>query len=125
VPARSPQEVDELFTAAMNSGDLESALALFEEDGSFATEQGEVVSGKDALRQVLGGFFAMQPQLDLQIEKVILAGDIAVNYGTWTLKAAGPEGPREMSGRGVAVVRQQPDGAWLYVVDDPWADRVA
>lgn len=125
MPARSPKEVDDLFAQAMNAGDLEAALALFEEDGSFANEQGQVVSGKAALREALGGFFAMQPQLDLQIKKVILAGDIAVNSGAWTLKATGPDGPVEMSGRGVAVVRRQPNGDWLYVVDDPWADRRA
>ncbi|HEX5939230.1 MAG TPA: nuclear transport factor 2 family protein, partial [Dehalococcoidia bacterium] len=90
MPARSPKEVDDLFAQAMNAGDLEGALALFEDEGSFATQQGEVVSGKDALREALGGFFAMQPQLDLQIKKVILAGDIAVNSGAWTLKATGP-----------------------------------
>ena len=125
MPALKPEEVDELFTRAMNAGDLEAALALWAEDGSFANELGEVVTGKDALRQTLRDFFALQPQLDLQIKKVIQSGDVALTSGTWTLIGNSPEGPVEMSGTGVAVMRRQPDGSWLYAVDAPWADRFA
>jgi uncharacterized protein (TIGR02246 family) len=123
--ARRPEEVDELFTKAMNAGDLEAALALWADDGSFVDEQGEVISGKEALRSTLAGFFALQPQLDLRVKKVIGAGDIAVTMGTWSMRATGPDGPVEMSGSGIAVMRRCPDGSWLYAVDAPWADRFA
>jgi uncharacterized protein (TIGR02246 family) len=79
--ARSPEEVDKLFVEAMNAGNLEAALALFEDDGSFATEQGEVLHGKSAFRPVMEGFFALQPRLDLQIKRVVRSGDTAVTYG--------------------------------------------
>ena len=54
---------------------------------------------------------------------MVKSGDTAVTYGAWTLTGTSPDGPIEMSGKGVAVLRRQPDGNWLYVVDDPWADQ--
>jgi ketosteroid isomerase-like protein len=51
----------------------------------------------------------------VETEKVILAGDIALTHSRWSMTTPSP-----MGGRAVEVARRQPDGTWLYVIDDPF-----
>jgi hypothetical protein len=53
MPANSPQEVDELIAKALSSGDLETALSLYEDDAVFippGAPATEPVRGKEVLR---------------------------------------------------------------------------
>ena len=43
--------------------------------------------------------------------------ELAATYGVWTMKAGG----QELWGKTIEVVRRQPDGNWLFVIDDPFA----
>jgi len=52
------------------------------------------------------------------------SGDIALLQGSWTISGAtGPDGETfELGSRTAEVVRQQPDGSWLYVADHAFAN---
>ena len=57
-------------------------------------------------------------QIDLKVEKTVRSGEeLAATYGVWTMKA----GEQDLSGKTIEVVRRQPDGTWLFVIDDPFA----
>ena len=59
-----------------------------------------------------------KPQIDLKVERTVRSGkDLAATYGVWAMKT----GDQEMSGKTIEVVRRQPDGSWLFVIDDPFA----
>ncbi len=78
------------------------------------------VTGLDALRDAFNGFLAMSPELTVNAEKTLLSGDTALVIGNWTLKARDAEGNDiETGGRYADVVRRQPDGTWLFVIDNP------
>jgi ketosteroid isomerase-like protein len=75
-----------------------------------------------AFAEVAAGYFAMNPTIELTTKGVLDAGDIVVAYSDWTLTATNEDGsPLEMAGDSTVVLRRQPDGALLCVVDDPWS----
>jgi ketosteroid isomerase-like protein len=121
--ASTPEDTSRLIGEAITSGDMDAALSLYEPDATFAMPTGfgeGSVTGADGLREALSGFLAMSPQLQVNAEKTLLAGDTALVIGHWTLKGRDPEGNDvDATGRYADVVRRQPDGSWLFVIDNP------
>jgi uncharacterized protein (TIGR02246 family) len=126
MPARKPEECDLLLAEAQQRGDLEAAVALYEPNASFVLDSGEVVTGRAAIREVLKEWFALDDSHFTTKIKAIQSGDgnLALLRGTWSATTKGPDGkPVTVSGNNVEVVRRQPDGTWLFVIDNPhWAD---
>ncbi len=114
MPARNPEDVGRLIVEAINSGDLKAALAMYEPEAASPDEQGEVSSGIDSRHRSMASVIAMKPDLNVEVEKVILAGDIALVYSRWSMSKPDPA-----SGRTVGVARRQSDGTWRFVIDDP------
>ncbi|MCU1266702.1 MAG: ketosteroid isomerase-like enzyme [Acidobacteria bacterium] len=118
--ASSPEEVHELFTRYFSAGDLEALMSLYEPGATMLPRPGPAVTGAAGIRDVMTGFFSLKPQLDLKLKKAVHAGDIALLFSVWTLKGTDPAGGAvEMAGVTSDVVRRQPDGTWLFVIDIP------
>jgi ketosteroid isomerase-like protein len=121
--ANSPEDISRLIGEAITSGDMDAALSLYEPEATFAMPTGfgeGSVTGLDGLREALGGFLAMSPELKVNAEKTLLSGDTALVIGNWTLKGRDAEGNDvDARGRYADVVRRQPDGSWLFVIDNP------
>ena len=123
MPARTPEEVVLQIIQALNTGDVEAALALYEPGATFVPEPGKAVTGVDAIRDVLNGFLALKPQMTIQVHQVVEAADLALVCSRWTLKGTDPDGsPVELAGLGADIVRRQEHGTWRFVVDNPFAD---
>jgi uncharacterized protein (TIGR02246 family) len=121
--ADSPEQVIELFSAAMNDGAVDAAIALYEPAATFLPRPGETVTGLDAIRGALEQFAALKPQLRGRITKVSTAGDVALVHNRWELAGTGPDGSSvEMHGHSSDVVRRAPDGGWRILIDDPWGN---
>ena len=121
MPARTPDEVPRLFARAFAAHDLESLVALYEPQAALVPQPGELVAGTEAIREALSAFLATEPAFDLEVKKVFRAGDVALAFADWSLTGTGPEGETiSMSGQSSDVVRQQPDGSWLFVIDNPY-----
>jgi ketosteroid isomerase-like protein len=121
MPAHKPEELDVLFANAINTGDLDAAIKLYEPGASLMPEPGAVVSGTKAVREALGGFLAMKPRITLDARKLAEAGGIALTTSKWVLEGTGPDGkPMKMEGQSAEVARRQPDGTWLFVIDNPY-----
>jgi uncharacterized protein (TIGR02246 family) len=117
----TPSQVIEAFAASLNSGDLQGALALYEPGAAFEPEPGRRVHGLAAIGEALTGFFAIEPRISGEIQKVIEAGDVALVVNRWSLRGTDPGGqPIEMGGVSSDVMRRQPDGTWKIAIDDPW-----
>ena len=120
MPARRPEEADLLIGEAINAGDLDAAVALYEPEASFVPARGQVITGTEAIREVMTGFIAMKPKLTIQVPKVVQVGDIALLYSEWSVTGTGPDGSAiNLTGKGREVVRRQPDGTWRFIIDDP------
>lgn len=121
MPAHTPEEAPRLFAAAFGARDLGAALALYEPEATLIPQPGQVVTGTEAIREALSGLFALEPEFDLEVNKTFQVGDIALLFSDWTLSATDPDGQAiEMGGRTADVVRRQPDGSWLLVIDNPY-----
>ncbi len=95
--------------------------ALYEPDATLIPQPGEVFTGTEAIREALSQILAMKPKFDLQFKKAFQAGDIALLISDWTLSASDPDGNAiEMYGRTAGVARCQPDGSWLFAIDNPY-----
>jgi ketosteroid isomerase-like protein len=121
MPARTPEELDVLFANAINASDIEAVIKLYEPGACLMPEPGEVASGTGAIRLALGGFLAMKPRIKLDVKKLAEAGDLALTTSKWVLEGIGADGkPARMEGQSAEVARRQPDGTWLFVIDNPY-----
>jgi uncharacterized protein (TIGR02246 family) len=118
--AADPEQLGRVFAERANARDLDGMLVLYEDSATFLGPDGERASGRDAIRERLEGLLAMKPQITLTSSKMVVAGDIALMSNRWRMTLAG--GGNEQAGfDGVSteVARRQPDGGWLYVIDNP------
>lgn len=62
----------------------------------------------------------MKPQIKLDVKKLAETGGIALTTSKWVLEGTGPDGkPVKIEGQSAEVSRRQPDGTWLFVIDNP------
>jgi uncharacterized protein (TIGR02246 family) len=119
--ADRPEQVIELFATALNSRDVDGAIALYEPEATFAPRPGEEVNGLQEIRDALEQFAALEPLLRGEITKVFTAGGVALVQNRWQLEGTQPDGsPIEMRGHSADVLRRAPDGSWRILIDDPW-----
>ena len=115
----SPEQLHRVFQEAFNRHDLESIVALYEPGAVLAGVNGPV-QGTDAIREQYRGALARHASIDLQTLGVNLAGNLAMLHGKWILHETGPDGRQvRREGRNTETARQQPDGRWLFVIDNP------
>ena len=122
---RNPLEAVAQFINAMNNGDLETALTVYEPGASLVVKPGVVATGTVALREALAGFVALKPTLTTESQQVMEAGDVALYCSRWRLRGTDPAGnPVHMGGRSSDVLRRQSDGNWLIALDNPWGTDI-
>ena len=118
MPANKPEELMVLLGQALNSGDLEAAVALYDPEACVVPEPGTMVKGTAAIRETLTGFLSMKPTITAPPSQVIQTGELAAVFNSWSLEGTGPDGSSvSLSGNSAEVVRQQSDGTWRYVID--------
>lgn len=114
-----PEQLHIKFQDAFNRHDLDAIVALYE-PGAVLVSAGGSVQGTEAIRDLYRAVFATRPTIDLRTLAVNRTGDLAMLHGTWRLNGIGADGgetPRE--GRNTEAARLQPDGRWLFVIDNP------
>ena len=117
----TPVQVLESIVTGINTGDLDSLMPLYEREAAFATEPGTLAPGTPGVRGALSGFIAMNGTLDLEVTRVLEAGDLALVIGVWSFDGTSPDGdPVRLEAQNADVLRRQPDGTWRFVIDNPW-----
>ncbi|MFD2205847.1 YybH family protein [Kiloniella antarctica] len=111
--------------SAVGAGDMEEVLATFEPNGVLVGQPGMPAMGTPALREAFAQFMAINPKITVTNHDVIQTGDIALHSSTWTMSGKTPDGSLiEQNGFSVVVLRKQPDGRWLMVIDNPFGDHL-
>jgi len=124
MPATDPEQMHGLFEQAFNAGDLEALMGLYEPDAALIPQPGAVAEGTAAIRDALRWFLDRGGRITLDTKLVLRVGDLAFLSNRWSLSGATmPDGsPAELGAMTAEVARLQPDGAWLYVIDNAWGD---
>ncbi|MGH8775239.1 MAG: YybH family protein [Jiangellaceae bacterium] len=108
-PAREPEDLSRFFVERANAGDVDGLVALFEPDAVLAFPAGEITTGSAAIRAVFTEMVASRPTFRPGGEQPALrCGDVALTS------------TRSQDGGATAeVARRQPDGTWLWAIDQP------
>ncbi|MFN0192034.1 MAG: YybH family protein [Aestuariivirga sp.] len=111
--------------AAVSAQDIEGVLATYEPGAVLVGQPGKPAMGTPALREAFKYFLALEPKIAITNQEVHQAGDIALHSYTWKMSGKAPDGTAvEQSGLSVIVLRKQPDGRWLMVIDNPFGDHL-
>lgn len=117
------QATIDAMTNAFASGDIDRIMTTYEPGAVVVGEPGAPVTGSSALRAMFASFVAVNPKFVFLDHEIIEAGDLALHFNTWRMTGTAPDGtPVEQGGLSVVVLRRQPDGRWLMVIDDPYGD---
>ena len=120
MPARTPDELNGLFAAAVNAGDLEALVDLYE-PGASLCRPGQMITGRAAIRDTLRAILDRKPQLTVTPKPTVYAGDLALTASHWSMTGTAPDGARfTRHGISAEVARLQPDGTWRLVIDNPF-----
>lgn len=116
----TPEALMAAFADRLNAGDLDGLVALYEPDAVFEAQPGVVAHGHAAIRDALGQLLTLGPTISAETVQVLTGGDVALVVNEWTMTGTAPDGEAvHQGGRSADVVRRQPDGRWLVVVDKP------
>jgi uncharacterized protein (TIGR02246 family) len=118
----TPEQVLNSVVEGINTGNLDSLMMLYETDACFASQPGQLAKSPETIRQSLRSFIDMKNgKLDLKVKRVLQTSDLALVTSEWSVSGTGPDGkPVNMAAKSADVLRQQADGTWRFVIDNPW-----
>ena len=108
------------LSRALERGDAAAMADQYVEDATLVPPNGRMVTGRDA---ILAFWTPRNPDFrtlahSLTTDRLEVAGEVAVEVGTWRQKGQlRDEAARESAGRYLVVWRRQPDGSWKMQFD--------
>ena len=106
-PAAEPNDLERYFVERANAGDVDGLVALYETNAVIDPGGGRLAVGHEEIRALLTDFLADSPQLGPSDQApALISGDIALTSSRLSDGDVTAE-----------VARRQPDGNWLWVVD--------
>lgn len=121
-PIMTPEEMHGRFGKVANLGDAELLLSLYEPGATIAPPPGSASAQGEPAPEHIAKLIAMRPRFTrVTTTKVFQANGIALLCSDWEAVLTDPDGNEiPMQGKGTEVLRRQPDGTWLCVIDNPW-----
>jgi ketosteroid isomerase-like protein len=108
--AMKPEDLTRLFVERANAKDAEGLSLLYEQDAVMAYPPGQQTVGRAAIRELWAEALPHMPDFEPeQPLPTLISGDLALTSTP----------PKDGAGARAQVVRRQPDGSWLRVLDQP------
>jgi uncharacterized protein (TIGR02246 family) len=104
------------WEAALNAADTDAIVDFYTSDARLLPPNGEMSSGKDAVRAVFGGMIEAGIGGDLTSIDAVVVGDIGYNVGTYTLTSGDALVDR---GKFIETWSRGSDGQWR-IANDIW-----
>lgn len=106
-PAYDPNDLEKYFVNRANAGDVEGLVALYEADATIADGKTVLAVGLDQIREFFAAFLKDCPQFDQSNQaEALCSTDLALTSSHTSNGDITAE-----------IARRQPDGTWLWVVD--------
>jgi uncharacterized protein (TIGR02246 family) len=108
--ALKPEDLTRLFVERANAADAAGLAALYEPDAVMAYPPGGQTVGREAIQALWEKVLAKAPHFEPEAPlPTLISGDIALTSTP----------PKDGAGARAQVVRRQPDGTWLRLLDQP------
>jgi ketosteroid isomerase-like protein len=107
--AARPEDLSRFVVERLNAGDVEGLVALYEPDAVLSLPNGQVATGSSEIRKAYEHLVANKPAFAPGHQLATLR-----NGGLALTSVRLVDG-----GVTVEVARRQPDGTWLWVIDQP------
>jgi uncharacterized protein (TIGR02246 family) len=108
--ALEPEDLTRLFVERANAKDAAGIAELYEPEAVMAYPPGQVTVGRDAIRSFWEQALPHVPRFELETPlPTLISGDLALTSTP----------PKDGTGARAQVVRRQPDGSWLRLIDQP------
>ena len=108
-PAQNPEDLARFFVIRANAGDFDGLAALYETDAILVGPQKQLLKGKETIRNFYAGLLKDRPTFQPGDQRpAVRNGNIALTSSRLTNGNVTAE-----------VARQQPDGSWLWIIDQP------
>ncbi len=105
--AKEPNDLEKFFVERANAGDVEGLIALYEADATLTCGDGVEVVGTDQIRKFFTNYLMTRPKLSPSMQAPALcSGNIALTSSRHSNGDVSAE-----------IARRQPDGNWLWAVD--------
>ena len=106
--AAQPGDLSRFFLERANAGDVEGLVELYEPGAVVAFPAGQVSTGHEEIRQAYRKLLSEVSAFSAVPQPVLQNGDLALT------SARLPDG-----GATAEIARRQPDGTWLWAIDQP------
>jgi ketosteroid isomerase-like protein len=113
--AETPEQVATLFTKCLQTADLDGLVSLYEPNVHVVAAPGVLLVGTVAIRDALRQMIDSGVRIGLEPRNIRRVDDLALVSNTATLTAATP-----VTSTTTQILRRQPDGGWLHILDDPF-----
>ena len=105
--AKEPNDLEKFFVERANARDVEGLVALYEEDATLDCGDGDLIVGIDQIREFFEEYLKSSPRLAASVQAPALcSGNLALTSSRHSNGDVSAE-----------IARRQPDGNWLWSVD--------
>jgi ketosteroid isomerase-like protein len=116
--AARPAEAVELVSLTVSGGDLEAALAQYEDGAVLRPWAHDPEGDTETVADALTVLMDLRLPVSVQIRAIVPAGALALVLSTRHIIGPGPDcEPIQLSGAGATVVRRQQGGGWRIIAD--------
>ena len=116
---KSIEELHKKDKQASMNGDLETLISLFTDDGIAIPAEGDIIEGKEALRNMLKQNSELHEdyiitEYNHDFKEVKVLGEYAYEWGTYSGKYKSKNEEKEIAGSGklMRILKLQADGSW-------------
>ncbi|MBO0356008.1 DUF4440 domain-containing protein [Muricauda ruestringensis] len=116
-----PEEMNDFFARAFNSGIVDNLNRLFEPGAKIINKDGNLITGKNEINQEHIGLLKIGGKMTSINKYCVVFEDIALLRADWKIVTKDENGKNlEINGSSTEIVRKQKNGDWLYIVDNPF-----
>jgi uncharacterized protein (TIGR02246 family) len=119
--ASSPHHLMSMFAERAAARDVDGLLALYEPEAVFEPQLGTVLRGTEQIRAALTEFAALRPVIEYTgATDCVVVDGVALVANQWIVTGQLTDGGvHREAGVSADVLRRQPDGSWLILIDQP------
>ncbi len=117
-PVLNPANMIKRVAGALASHNLDELMSFYEPAAVLVRPDGSEAQGIEKIREEYAGYINRVIAMEADVIWTHVPGDIASVRGRFSITFERRDGSTvTRSGEPIEVLRQQPDGSWLYLID--------